>query len=383
MTAWLRRWWRRSTRTVDRVLLLANLVVRVAVMLLVLAGAAGTARLFPGPGRPIALGAGLEIESGLLIWLWLRSGRVPAWSLLAVDVPVLSTAIVLSCWLTPHQYFGTLANYGYGVAMLSTLALGAAVRRPVSAVLAALPYVGAYYLGCRVAGEPFRLGMIAANLINPIVGWACASQLRRTSAELAEAQQDELASAVALATQQERARHARALHDRVLQTMETLSRPGWITDPALREEVATQAAWLRTFVQTGQSDQAEDLSTGLAAAARSAYRAGLRVELNDASLRLPADPGPVLDERRRDALIDATHQVLSALAGHTASVVVRAAPDADGIQVTVLATSRAEQPDPDAVAQAAARVGEVGGTLRHEPVPYVELWVPPGGPAAS
>ena len=379
MTDRLRRWRRRNLRSVERLLLLANLIVRVTALLLVLACTIGTVLLFPHPGYPLALGGALVAESFLLIVWWLRAGRVPPWTLLAVDLPVTAASIVLAMVLTSHftPHFGTLANYTYPITMLTALGLGTVVHRPVSALLVALPYVAAYYLGCRLAGQPFRVGMITANLIDPMVGWAGASQLRRAAVDLAQAQQAAVASAVALATQRERDRHARALHDRVLQTMETLRRPSWVADPALREEVATQAAWLRTFVETGQSDQAEDLTTGLEAAARSAYRAGLRVELNDAGLRLAPGGGRQLDEQSRDALVDATHQVLSALVGHATSVVVRAAPDGPGVQVTVLATSHADQPDPDAVAQARDRVAAVGGTLHHEPVPYVELWVPP------
>lgn len=379
MTARWRAWWWRNTRSVDSTLLLANLVVRAAAAALVLVGTIGTVQLFDRPAGPLLLGAGLLAESALLMVLWLRAGRVPPWTLLALDVPAMTTAVLLGCVLTPQRYFGTLANYPYIVATLTTLALGATVRRLAVALPAALSYAAAYYVGTRLAGVPFAPAMIAANVINPVVSWACVGQLRRGDAELTQAQREAVAGAVALVTQRERARQTRALHDRVLQTLETLSRPGWIEDPALREEVGRQAAWLRAFVESGEPDQGEDLSTGLEAAVRIARRAGLRVELNDAGLRLRGG-GPGLGERCRDALVEATHQVLEAMVGQAASVVVRAVPDGDGVQVSVLATSRAGQPDPDAVAQAAATVGEAGGTLLHEPVPYLELWVPPQPP---
>jgi hypothetical protein len=368
-----RAWLRRYTGSVDRSLLLANLIVRAAAAALILAGTIGTARLF-GPGLPLLLGAGLLAESALLAALWLRAGHVPQWTLLAVDLPAYCLAIVLGALLTPSTYFGTLANYAYVVAMLTTLALGATVRRLAVALPAALTYAVAFWAGTRLAGQPYSLGIATFNVINPLVGWACASQLRRAAGELARAQRDAVAGAVALVTQRERARQARALHDRVLQTLETLGRPGWIADPELAATVAAQAAWLRAFVETGEPER-EDLSSGLEAAARAAAAAGLRVELNDAGLRLgPATPA--LPEAGRDALLDATYQVLDALAGHAGHVVVRAAPAAGGIQVSVLATSRARPPDPDALGQAGARIAEAGGTLLSEPVPYVELWVP-------
>ena len=44
-----------------------------------------------------------------------------------------------------------------------------------------------------------------------------------------------------LARDQERLRHARMLHDRVLQTMETLARGQWIADTTLKARVAEEA----------------------------------------------------------------------------------------------------------------------------------------------
>jgi hypothetical protein len=181
-----------------------------------------------------------------------------------------------------------------------------------------------------------------------------------------------------LAVQRVRARTARALHDRALQTLETVAKGTTVTDPRLRAEVEDQAAWLRAFVETGNVDHEHDLTVGLETVARMARRAGLRVEVNYAAF-LRRDQVPIGDEQRV-AVVEATREVLDAMSGVAREVVIQARPDGtDRVVVTVLATSTRAVPGTLDVDQARSTIGRVGGHLLVESPPYVELRVPVAG----
>src|SRR5262249_11803114 len=164
-----------------------------------------------------------------------------------------------------------------------------------------------------------------AYLLNPAVGWLSARTLRRQAAALDAAGLAAVNQAGQLAAAAEHARHARALHDRVLQTMETLARGHTIPDEALRARIVEQTAWLRRFIETGQVNQDEDLAAGLAAAARVAGRAGIRVQLNDARLRGAPDSGG-LAPAQREAPVHVVPHAISAIARSGAPLGVPGAP---------------------------------------------------------
>ena len=76
-----------------------------------------------------------------------------------------------------------------------------------------------------------------------------ARALRRSSHLVDVAHQRLTGREAELARAKERSRHARILHDRVLQTLEILSQGDFVTDPALRGHIRAEASWLRAFVR--------------------------------------------------------------------------------------------------------------------------------------
>jgi hypothetical protein len=82
-------------------------------------------------------------------------------------------------------------------------------------------------------------------------------------------------------------RSATALHDGVLQTLETLRRNADLVDPALRDDVTERASWLRRHLETGRGDQGADLGFDLDAVVTAARQAGIA----DAGSRLESAGG--------------------------------------------------------------------------------------------
>jgi hypothetical protein len=126
---------------------------------------------------------------------------------------------------------------------------------------------------------------------NTAVAWAVARTLRRNAQAADESRIQAIAHASSVAQHEIRARHARALHDRALQALETLARGPWITDPGLRSHVAAEAAWLRAFVENDDITRGSiDLVTGLQDLVQRKALVGLHVELATAALRDSGDP---------------------------------------------------------------------------------------------
>jgi hypothetical protein len=361
----------------DRTVLLAGITIRVAAAVMVSYAVPLVWAHLPHPGWSALLAAAVVAENAAIIGWWLRQRRVSS-APLAVDLPF--GVLVLFAGNTLDATEGEVGwtSFAFPYTVLISFTLGLACRRLWPAVLAGQVWTAAF-TASSVLLEHQRLSrallVFPAYLIGPVVGWVGARLSRRASDELDAVRVIEIAQASALATTEERSRHARALHDRVLQTMETLARGQTVADEALRARVVEQAGWLRRFVETGRAEQEDDLAVGLAAAARAASRTGAEVQLNDAQLRAGERAGG-LGAVQRETLIQAVHQAIAAITGTASGVVVRATPERDGVLVTVLATGPADAPDPDEVAELSARLSTVGGSLMVEPVPYVELWVP-------
>jgi signal transduction histidine kinase len=330
----------------------------------------------PHPGWSALLAVVLAAESTLVVagWLWQRRAAPLT---LALDVPTGVLALLAGATLSADGAGGWVF-FSYPYTIFVSVALGLCGRSIWPVALAGAAWTAAFVVGLTVFahnGLQETLSLAPGYLLNPLIGWLCARAFRRRAAALEAARVAAVAQATELAVAGERARHARALHDRVLQTMETLARSRTIPDEALRARVVQQAAWLRRFIETGLVDQEEDLAAGLAAAARAAGRAGIRVQLNDARLRI-APHGGGLAPRQRDTLVQAVHQAISSVTGADGSVVVRAVPDDTGVLVTVLATGPGGAPQPDEIAELMSRLAAIGGTLAVDSMPYLELWVP-------
>jgi hypothetical protein len=378
-------WWVRTVPGRDRLVLLAAVVVRLAAVALLVYSVPMVWRHLPYPGWTLLLAAGAGVESLAVVAWWLRQRRPDPRTLLA-DLPAGLAVLVVGGALAPRHGVVGWTWFGYPYTIVLSFAVGLVCR----SWRCALGSGAAWAAGCLATGTLVRhgpfgpsLGAVPPYLVVGAVGWLSARLLRRTTDELERAGATAVREAAALATSRERDRHARALHDRVLQTLETLARGDAVADPAIRATVAEQAGWLRSYVETGRAD-GDDLAAGLAAVVRLAAREGVAVELNDARLRF-AGTAPELPPRRRDLLIEATHHAVVALGRQGAEVVVRAGPDNGGVLVTVLAAHPAGTVGDCAreLADTQEHVRRAGGRASVEPLPYVELWLPTGDVAPT
>src|SRR5205823_2796783 len=175
---------------------------------------------------------------------------------------------------------------------------------------------------------------------NTAVAWAVARRLRLTGAEL-KASRGRVAE---LARDNERIRHARILHDRVLQTLEALATGGWIADDQVRAHVATEATWLRGLVEDNvrgapiPGEGQLDLLAALQDLVDRCAREGLRVELNASGLREQARWRHAMPAETASALVEATREVLTNVRKHAGvdSAVLRVSAIGDELTLSVL-----------------------------------------------
>ena len=363
---------------------LARLVVlfRVAGLAEIAIVAGQSASHYRGHGTVvIALLAAIAAESAVLCTACLRARQVRSWwavADLAFTIAVLAASAMVSA-----RYGGLYAAYPYSV--ICSLAFGIGLRR-LGAVLAATAFLAAGYLygGGYLHADP--VPHVAVNAItyfpNTVVAWAVSQLLRRMGRELEASRSRE----AMLARDQERLRHARMLHDRVLQTMETLACGQWIADAALKARVAEEATWLRGLVEgTGEAAGGDVLGQLSERAARAA-RDGLHVELNYATLRGSAILG-ALGSQQSAALAGAVSEALTNVVKHaaTASAVLRLTATPTALIVTVLDHGRgfdpATQPEGMGLTESIrGRVAESGGTVLIDTAPgagtYLEITMP-------
>ncbi|MFI1733250.1 sensor histidine kinase [Streptomyces acidicola] len=388
----------------ERIVLRAYVLFRLGGLLQVAIGAVATHPHYRPLWAGLALCAAVFAESLALVAVALRRRRVPPPALAVADSAVLAVVLVVGGGLADHTHGSTWAYFAYPFSLLASIGFGLVVKRLAAVlVLAAVP-ASAY-----AATAVLRLGEPVWNavpngvpyLANAGIAWAVARALRRTGRELDATTSTAAAREAELAAERERVRHARLLHDRVLQTLETLARTPWVTDPGLRAHVRAEAVWLRGFVRgehpapgragpDGQ-DGTTHLVHGLSSLAEDMARVGLAVELNTAQLRSagrregagPAVPAPVAE-----ALVDATREALANVLRHagTERAVVRAELSGNAVLVSVLDNGSGF--DPSAVpggglglrSSVRDRVTGVGGRVQVESAPgagtYVEMRVP-------
>ncbi len=313
---------------------------------------------FDRPWLAVGLAVVLTVSSAGLVWWWIRAGAIRPGTI-AADLPIGVFALLANGFLVPEHGLTGWTYFAYPATVPAALTLGVAARRLSGALGAGLVLSVAFVMvGVFVRHQPWLATVIVvpAYLVNPAVGWAAARSFRRSSVELARVRQEAVRRVAEVAEERERVRHARALHDHALQTLETLAR-GDVSDPRLRDVVSRQAAWLRGFVETGRIDASDDLAD----VARVARERGLRVQVNDALLRA----GSV----RPDAVVvDAVRAVL--VGASVPSVVVRAVPERGGVLVSVLADEGGTLPEVDF-----GPVRAAGGEVLAES-DYVEVWAP-------
>lgn len=339
----------------------------------------------------LALAAVLLVESAALGALTLRRGRLPQWTGWA-DLAVGCGALVLNATAVKGQYVHSWGFFAYPYTLAGSCALGLLLRGPWRIGAACAGLAVTYALCDRLSdGQPWQniVPNAASYLgIAPVVALV-AHQLRRMGTQLDASRAEALELAARAAVLQERTRQSRLLHDRVLQTMETLGGGGWVPDPWMRDQVRAEAAWLRWLVERGpesvpppwgdgsggpagdgpQLPGTTDLFSALHALARERSRHGLAVAVN-----VPAGPGnasPAVPADIAAALLAACNEALTNVAKHagTDRASLWAAVEGGDVVVGVVDQGRgfdpADRPEGIGLTRSIrGRLAEIGGTVR-------------------
>jgi signal transduction histidine kinase len=301
--------------------------------------------------------------------------------------------------------------YPYTVVSLSLI--GTVYRRLRSSLVAAALCSSAY-----VAATAWRFGVSGGVFANAATYWAWAtagwfigSRLMDLSRGLDEARAMAARREAELAREREQARHAgelhalrmaaatreleqeraraqlsRALHDRVLQTLEFLGGDGLISDPRMRDQVAAEATWLRDLVRGELCACAGTLSGALDLVVERQTRSGMRIQLNTSGLGQQA-----VSDDIAEAISGAVTELLTNVHKHSGigHAVVRAVAKESVVTITVLDRGRGFDPAkaPDRVGlreSVNGRIGQVGGSVVVTSWPgagtHVEITVPLSAP---
>jgi hypothetical protein len=188
---------------------------------------------YPTPGATAALVAALMAESALLIVACSRAGVLrPLW--VGVDVGFCMAALVAGAALTAPRDGFTWAHFMYPFTIITCTGIGLTYRRLITVESLTAALATTYALSAvLVHHDPAwnTLPNALTYFANTTVAWAVARQFRANGKTADDSQSQAVAHAGRAAQQELRARHSRALHDRALQTLETLARGPWITDP--------------------------------------------------------------------------------------------------------------------------------------------------------
>lgn len=381
-----------GARRSERVVLRAYVLFRLGGLLQVTVGAVTTAPHYRPLWAGVALCAAVFAESLALVAVGLWRRRVPPRGWAVADAAFMAGALVLGGGLADRAHGHTWAYFVYPFTLLSSIGFGLVLTRLASVLaLAALPAAGYAATAVTRLGEPVwnAVPNSVPYLANAGIAWAVAGALRRGGRELDAATATATAREAELAAERERVRHARLLHDRVLQTLEALARTPWTADPGLRARVRAEAVWLRGFVSGEHlaGGGGGDLASGLAGLAEDMARIGQTVEVHTAQLRGAARRGAAISEDAVAALVEAAREVLTNVVKHagTARAVVRAEVTDDAVLVSVLDNGCGF--DPGAPARGLGldgsvrgRVAGVGGRVVIDSAPgagtYVEMRVP-------
>lgn len=334
-------------------------------------------------------------ESVVLIGVCLRTGTAPpVW--IGADVVFCAGALVACAALTAPPYFHTWANFMYPYSIIIIFGAGAAFRRlPVAVGLTTVLAVASATSGILIHRDPVGNAItdVLPYYANMVVAWAVARHLLASGRDIDRSRAEAVRHAAALAEERERARHARVLHDRVLQTLETLATGPWVADAGFRSHIAAEAGWLRALIEGVDIARECDLAVALQRLVLRNARTGLRVEVNDSQLRDARAVRDALPGELVGAVVDAAQEALTNVGKHAgvSTAVLRAGVTGRELVVSVLDHGRGF--DPASVSHGTGiersirgRIAEQGGRVRVESTPgagtFVEITVPlPAEPA--
>jgi signal transduction histidine kinase len=341
----------------------------------------------PAANLGLALAISAESIAGSVVIM--RRGRLIPW-MICVDTGVNMAALVAGAALTTPADGHTWIYFMYPFSMIASVGIGLAFRRLCSVLVITACLAGAYVAAAiGLHGDPpwNTLPNAGSYFLNTVVAWAVARYVREAGLRLDAASAEAVDRAATLAAERERLRHARLLHDRVLQTLETLAHGEWIRDPAMRARVSAEAAWVRGLVEGHLPGGDDDLATGLVRLIRDRTERGMQIQFNGTQLRELGDARRCLAPEAGRALIDAAGEALTNVAKHsgTACALMRASVTAERVTVSVIDHGR----DFDAAAaphgvglreSIQARLREAGGEAHIESAPgagtFIEMSVP-------
>lgn len=373
----------------ERAMARALLFFRVGGLVEILLAAVLDVGRYPHPVPTIGLMALVVVEGALLVGACLRIGRVRTdW--VTADVVFCTAGLVACAALTAPSDYNTWANFMYPFTIITAFGIGAGFRRlPAAAAVTAVLAAGYVLSATLLHGDPVWnvLPNGLTYFANMVVAWAVARHLLAGGRETDASRADAVAKAGELAKEMERARHARILHDRVLQTLETLARGRWVTDVDFRAHIASEADWLRALVEGTDVARESDLLTALQRLVRRNASTGLRVEMNSTQLRDAHAWRAALRPDIVDAVADATQEALTNVTKHAGvdAAVVRIGATAGELTVSVLDQGCGFDPGlacggTGIERSIRSRITEQGGSVRIDSAPgagtYVEIVMP-------
>jgi signal transduction histidine kinase len=340
------------------------------------------------PAPPMAAIALLAAQSAPCAGYVLARRRLPpCWLTVLECVTLTAEMFAVDVVAGDHQAWSDIT---YQYSLIVVVGAGMTIRSlPAMLGCTAVPAVG-YAALCvtQHAVAPWNAMLDSVPyLLHSGVAWLIVGAVRRATSTADAAHEALTASEVELAEATERARHARAMHDRVLQTLEVLAHEAIVADPVLRGHVRAEAAWLRSYIKGSGGNGDADLAAALDAVAQDMCRAGIIVQLTSAQLDSGLRRGPRPAPEVTQAVADAVREALVNVRKHagTSTAFVHARLDCAALTVTVLDhgrgfDSRATEPGFGITSSIRGRIEAVGGEVLVQSRPgdgtCVELRVP-------
>ncbi len=401
----------------ERFILRAFTFGRVAVLVQAAIATVAAWHRYPHPVAMGGLLAAAFLESAvLLIVVWRSALRVHLW-VVGADVSFSVIGLVVGVWTLTGSNLCSWDNFMYPYTFIATALTGLLVGR-FRVVVGVAMLLATVYVVAMVERLGVRSGLVWNVIENSVsypvfavIAWALARELRLLGLGLDWASRKAVAVEVEVARERERAGHAselhalhllavgaelrrerarlghfRSLHDRVLQTLEQISRGGLVHEPVVRAHVDREATWLRQLIAHELPTGPYDLAAALGEVVEIHAAGGLRVELNTAELAL-ARPLPT---ELVEVLAAAASEALTNVRKHAevTRAVLRVASDDDTVVVSVLDQGCGFDPGCAhsglGLRQSLiARLRQVGGTVSVDSAAgagtCVELRVPAGG----
>jgi signal transduction histidine kinase len=334
----------------------------------------------------------VESLAVIAICVW-RRAFPPA--LITFDAFWNAGALFAGAYLTRLPSDSGWVDYMFTYTIITAVSVGFTFRRYLPVLGITIVLAGAYAVSDVEIQHVPVVGVLTnafSYATNTGVAWLVARYLYRLNERFDASRAEALARIEALAKERERLRHARMLHDRVLQTLETLGRGEWVSDRDFRGHIAAEAAWLRGLVEGIDDDRSPDLLTGLNTLVQRKAKTGLHVTLNAAMLHDASFRD--LDPAGTEALVGAAHEILTNVAKHSGVMQALMRVSVTCAEVTVSVLDCGTGFDPSTVERGIGldesitrRIADVGGRTLIDSSPgggtYVEVSVPLAGVHSS